>query len=352
MKSEQLSQLTHQLIEKEDLDSRQVRESIDLLVAAEVENAPKADFLQALAEKGESLNELTEFVSYFRELSRDPKLEEFSPQAIDLCGTGGDKAGSFNVSTFVSFVVASSGVPVIKHGNRSISSKCGSADLLEAIGIPMNPEPEVLREGLEKLNFAFLFAPSFHPAFKFIAPVRKTLASQGIITVFNLLGPMINPARPAYQVLGVYDPAYLEKIGQALRGNGLSGATIAHGMISSQEISGVDEITACGENSIYGFGQVMTEGIENWTPDKWGMDTYPFEHLRGGDLERNLQIMQSLLDGKGPEGLQATILMNASVAFLTSGRTKSLEEGVELAQSLLSDGVVTKWISRVSSFFA
>jgi len=351
MELNELSQLTNLLLQGSDLDRSQVRSSIDLLVNEETGRDQKIDFLEALAKKGETARELSEFVSCFRELSLDPELQEFAPRAIDLCGTGGDKAGSFNVSTFVSFVLASAGVPVIKHGNRSISSKCGSADLLEAIGVPLAPDLKILQEGLEELSFAFLFAPSFHPAFKHIAPVRKELATRGIITIFNLLGPMINPARPAFQVLGVYDPKYLEKIGQALQGNDLTGATVVHGAIENSEVAGVDEITACGENLLFGFGEIATQNVERWSPAKWGMETYPFEHLSGGDLSENLAIMQSLLDGQAPKGLRATVAMNASVAFLTCGKTKSLEEGIELTDSLISDGKVKAWIGEVSAFF-
>ncbi len=352
MKLNELSSLTTHLREKSNLDRNHVRTAIDLLLREDVGANEKADFLVSLAGKGETSQEITDFVSYFRELAKDPELEEFSEHAIDLCGTGGDKAGSFNVSTFVSFVLASAGVPVIKHGNRSISSKCGSADLLEAIGIPLDPDLSRIKEGLKQLDFAFLFAPSFHPAFKHIAPVRKELASRGIITIFNLLGPMINPARPAFQLLGVYDPRYIEKMGRALKGNGLTGALIAHGEIKGAETSGVDELTACGENLVFGFGEISTPQIECWSPAKWGMKTHPFEHLAGGDLGKNLEIMKLLLEGEGPEGLRATVAMNASVAFLTCGKTRTLGEGVELAESLISDGKVKEWVNKVSSFFA
>lgn len=352
MRRNELSSLTTHLREKSDLDRNHIRSAINLLLGEDISANEKADFLVSLAEKGESSQELTDFVSYFRELARDPGLEDFAPRAIDLCGTGGDKAGSFNVSTFVSFVLASAGVPVIKHGNRSISSKCGSADLLEAVGIPLDPDLSQIKEGLKQLDFAFLFAPSFHPAFKHIAPVRKELASRGIITIFNLLGPMINPARPAFQLLGVYDPRYIKKMGQALKGNGLNGALIAHGEIHGAQTSGVDEITACGENLVFGFGEISTPQIERWSPDKWGMKIHPFEHLAGGDLGKNLEIMKLLLEGEGPEGLRATVAMNAAVAFLTCGKTRTLDEGVELAESLIFDGKVKSWVDKVSSFFA
>ncbi|MEC9124160.1 MAG: anthranilate phosphoribosyltransferase [Verrucomicrobiota bacterium] len=352
MQVDELKQLTEHLRGKSDLERDQVRMAIDFLVAEEVDPSVKVDFLEAFAKKGERAEELEEFVSCFRGLARDPHLEEIAPHAIDLCGTGGDKAGSFNVSTFVSFVVAAAGVPVIKHGNRSISSSCGSADLLEAIGIPLDPELDLIREGLDKLGFAFLFAPSFHPAFKHIAPVRKELAGRGIITVFNLLGPMINPAQPAYQVLGVYDPRHIEKMGKALRGNGLKGAVVVHGKIDDPVISGVDEITSCGENLVFGFGPISTDGVESWSPRNWGMQDQPFEHLAGGDLDENLRIMKLLLEGKAPEGLRTTVIMNAATAFLTCRKASTLEEGVDLAQSLLTQGAVGEWLEKASSFFA
>ena len=247
MELNELSSLTARLREKSDLTRSHIKTAIDLLIQEAGDPSSKADFLVALADKGESQQEITHFVSIFRELAKNPELEEFAPRAIDLCGTGGDKAGSFNVSTFVSFVIASAGVPVIKHGTRSISSKCGSADLLEAIGIPLEAELSRIKEGLKELNFAFLFAPSFHPAFKNIAPVRKELAARGIITIFNRLGPMINPARPAFQLLGVYDPRFIQKMGQALKENGLTGALIGHGKIQEDQNSGLDELTACGK---------------------------------------------------------------------------------------------------------
>ena len=161
-----LEYFTQLLRDKQNLENNQIRLCINFLTDEKVLLRAKEDFLLSLALKGETANETAAFINYFRELARDPELHEFSDQAIDLCGTGGDRAGSFNISTFVSFILASAGVPVIKHGNRSISSKCGSADLLEAIGIPIELDTGRINESMKRLSFTFLFAPSFHPAFK------------------------------------------------------------------------------------------------------------------------------------------------------------------------------------------
>ena len=311
----------------------------------------KKDFLKALAQKGETYEEFSIFIREFRKMSIDPELHEFAPNAIDLCGTGGDKAHSFNISTFVSFIVASAGVPVIKHGNRSISSRCGSADLIEAIGIPLNPPVEMIRECMKSLNYTFLFAPHFHPAFKHIAPVRKVLAEEGIITIFNLLGPTINPAKPAYQLLGVFDPNYLAKIGKALSSNNVKAGLVVHGKVNDSNIGGVDELTVCGENQVFGIGELAMKQIERWQPERWQVKSGDFSDLGGGDLAENLQIMRNLLKGNAPDSLRNTVLVNASTALWIQGKCASLEEGIELADSLLINGKVEQWLEKVSDFF-
>ena len=328
-----LKNYTTSLKDRKDLDAVQIRFCIDQLISEKVDFKDKENFLTCLSQKGETVEEIASFIDYFRVLARDPELQNFAEKAIDLCGTGGDKAGSFNISTFVSFIIASSGIPVIKHGNRSISSKCGSADLLEAIGIPLEVENIKRAEGMKKLNYSFLFAPSFHPAFKHIAPVRKELAQKGVITIFNILGPMINPARPSYQLLGVYSKGLVSKIGNSLHRSGLKGGFAIHGCIEGHtSIKGVDELTSCGKNIVQGFGQNSS--------------------ITGGNLEQNLYLMKQLLSGNAPKGLTDSILMNASLAFFTTARTQHYVEGVELAQQLLKDGIVKKWLDRVTTFFA
>ena len=348
-----LKNYTTSLKDRKDLDAVQIRFCIDQLISEKVDFKDKENFLTCLSQKGETVEEIASFINYFRVLARDPELQNFAEKAIDLCGTGGDKAGSFNISTFVSFIIASSGIPVIKHGNRSISSKCGSADLLEAIGIPLEVENIKRAEGMKKLNYSFLFAPSFHPAFKHIAPVRKELAQKGVITIFNILGPMINPARPSYQLLGVYSKGLVSKIGNSLHRSGLKGGFAIHGCIERHtSIKGVDELTSCGKNIVQGFGQnsSMIETILG--PEQFGLSHSPVQEITGGNLEQNLYLMKQLLSGNAPKGLTDSILMNASLAFFTTARTQHYVEGVELAQQLLKDGIVKKWLDRVTTFFA
>ncbi len=348
---DQLSVSTENLKTGNDLPEDELSSCIKELTRESVSPQHKQDFLKALAQKGETYEEFSIFIREFRKMSVDPQLHEFAPYSIDLCGTGGDKAQSFNISSFVSFVVASAGVPVIKHGNRSISSKCGSADLIEAIGIPLNPPIDKIRECLKSLNFTFLFAPHFHPAFKHIAPIRKTLAETGIITIFNLLGPTINPARPANQLLGVFDPIYLSKIGKALTSNKVKSGLVVHGEVRHSQVMGMDELTSCGANQVFGIGELAMEQTEQWQPEKWKVKTGNYADLRGGDLAENLKIMKSLLDGSAPDTLRTTVLVNAATAFWIQGRCSSLDEGMELAESLLVNGTVKLWLEKVSNFF-
>ena len=342
---------TNNLKQQNNLSEQEVVSCITELTKETVSAELKTEFLRALAKKGETEDELAIFIREFRKMSIEPELQDFAPNALDLCGTGGDKANSFNISTFVSFLIASAGIPVIKHGNRSISSKCGSADLIEGIGIPLDAPLPMMRASMEKLNYTFLFAPKFHPAFQHIAPVRKALAEEGIITIFNLLGPTINPAKPANQVLGVFDPNYLPKIGKALTSNKVNAGLVVHGLIDNAKISGVDELTNCGGNCVYGIGKIETKEIETWQPSQWNIEKGDFAELSGGDLNQNLRIMKDLLEDKAPESLKTTILLNASTAFWIQGKCSSLGEGMELAESLIVDGVVKNWLEKASNFF-
>jgi anthranilate phosphoribosyltransferase len=335
----------------EDLNTDQVRLAARHLTDDQVEESQKYIFLQNLAIKGETNEEFSGFVSAFRKMAKNPQLEEFSADSIDLCGTGGDLSGSFNISTFVSLVVAAAGVSVIKHGNRSISSSCGSADLLEALGIPMETDPQKLKSSLTELNFCFLFAPHFHPAFKSLAPIRKKLAEQGTITMFNRLGPCLNPAVPAHQILGVYDSAYLSQIAHCLAQNGGKSGWVVHGVLNSEKQNRMDELTACGTNCVQPYGTLGNTEL-SLKPDHWGMETHPPTHLRGGNLKQNLKIFQGLLSGNAPTGLLATVHMNISTALWIAGKVASLDDGIIQAKGLLEDGTVSRWIQKAQNFFS
>jgi len=201
------------------------------------------------------------------------------------------------------------------------------------------------------LNFSFLFAPQFHPAFKHIAPVRKSLAEEGIITIFNLLGPAINPAKPANQLLGVFSPKHLQKIAHALTINHVKSGLVVHGFLSKGPVSGVDELTSCGENKICGIGTKINKSMETWEPSKWKQQMGSFNDLTGGTLDQNIKIMKTLIQGNAPPALLSTVIINAATAFWIIGRCASLEEGVELAKSILADGLLKKWLSKVNSLF-
>jgi len=335
-----------------DLGSDQITEAASLLINESINLESKSNFLKSLANKGETNGEFSGFVSAFRSFARNPELEDYSDQAIDLCGTGGDRSGSFNISTFVSLLVAAGGVPVIKHGNRSVSSKCGSADLLEALGIPMETDPERLKASQEHLNFCFLFAPHFHPAFKTLAPVRKSLAEEGVITLFNRLGPCLNPASPAYQILGVYDPAYLEQIAHTLEENGSKSGWVVHGKTADNTSLKMDELTACGPNLVRAYGMDGRNQITTLSPNYWGESTHPSQDLKGGSLKQNLLILDSLLTRKAPSGLRSSILINAGTAFCLAGKVHSIEEGMAQAKELLDGEGLSKWLDKAKKFFS
>ena len=333
-----------------DLSDEYIRLAADLLASPEPPPEHKERFLIALSNKGETTGEITSFATRFRELASGPNLGDLADDAIDVCGTGGDKSGSFNISTFVAFTLAAGGVRVLKHGNRSITSKCGSADLLEGVGICLDAPPNLLRTAAEELNFTFFFAPSFHPAFKEIMPVRKSLAQQGRRTIFNLLGPLINPSRPAFQLLGVFSPFLVDPLAETLHALGLRRGLVVHGKTGRNR--GMDELTCVGENVVAGFGELAEFREEAWSPAVFGLAPCPEEDLAGGNLEDNLRIMGDLFSGRAPKGLLATIAANAGAAFFIAEKADDIREGVTLAKDLILDGTVRNWLDRAKAFYA
>ena len=211
-----LAELTTQLVAGQELTKGEVEVAVMALAGTEVSDEGKGAFLAALAAKGETAEEVAAFAVAFRARAINPGVEAWAPRAIDIVGTGGDHAGGFNISSLVVLTLASAGVTVMKHGNRGITSKCGSADLLAALGVNLEAPPEKLRRALDELGFVFFFAPAFHPTFKHIVPVRKALAAKGQRTVFNILGPLINPGRPAHVLLGAFAEPWVRKLAGAL----------------------------------------------------------------------------------------------------------------------------------------
>lgn len=345
---ESLSTLTSQLIARCDLTPSQIESAARALASAEVSEGEKTAWLIALSDKGETAAEIAALANAFRQWAVDPGVGEWAPRAIDIVGTGGDHAGGFNVSSLVVLTLACLGVPVMKHGNRGATSKCGSADLLAALGVDLQASPETHRRALAQLGYAFFFAPSFHPAFKHIAPARKALAAQGRRSVFNILGPLINPGRPAHTLLGTYSAALVPVMAGAFQTLGAQAGLSVHGRIDADH--GIDELTTATVNCVRGFGR-FSEVDAEWRAADFGLKPSPFSDLIGGDLPTNLAIVEAILDGRGPTGLVDTIALNAATSLWLVGRTKSVAEGVEPAREKLLGGAVRAKIAATREFY-
>ena len=343
-----LAELTAHLSAGRNLAPAQVEAAAAALAAPADPDETKAEFLSALAKKGETPAEIAEFAKAFRGRAVNPGVEPWAARAIDIVGTGGDHAGGFNISSLVVLVLASAGVIVMKHGNRGITSKCGSADLLGALGVNLEAPPEKLRRALDELGFVFFFAPAYHPAFKHIAPVRKALAARGQRTVFNILGPLINPGRPAHVLLGSFSAAWVPKLAEALDALGASAGLAAHGSIDLER--GIDEITTATTNRVVGFGR-QRDVAGDWQAADFGLPRAPFADLAGGDVQANLAIVDALLAGRAPAGLVDTIVLNAAVALWLVGRVREVREGLEPARDLLLGGAVKNKIAATREFY-
>ncbi|MGC9450908.1 MAG: anthranilate phosphoribosyltransferase [Oceanipulchritudo sp.] len=343
-----LTELTRHLRAGLDLPEADCTAAARLLPRADVDPAEKKAFLLALHEKRESIEEITAFAKVFRQLATDPKLSDLASEAIDIVGTGGSGSGGFNLSSTTAMLVAASGTRVLKHGNRAITSRSGAADFLTAHGIRMDTDPGLLRAAIEELDFCFFFAPAFHPAFKEIMPVRKELAAQGKPTVFNILGPLINPAKPAYQLLGVFFPAMVKPLAGALGKLGL-----ARGLAVCSELPGIgnmDEFTTAGVNHVVGFGGMAgTQG--KWKPDDVGFPPADPAELIGGTAAENMALLEDILRGDGRQGLADSIILNAAAAFLIVEKVDSLGEGCALAREILYDGTLAAWLEKARAFY-
>jgi anthranilate phosphoribosyltransferase len=343
-----LPELTERLVARRDLESSDVEIAAAALAASDVAEDVKAAFLVALATKGETPAEIAAFAKAFRTRSIDPGVQRWASRAIDVVGTGGDHAGGFNVSSLVILVLACAGVPAMKHGNRGITSKCGSADLLSALGVDLEASPAKLQRALDELGFVFFFAPAYHPTFKHIGPVRKALAARGQRTVFNILGPLINPGRPAHVLLGSFSAAWVPKLAAALDELGASAGLAAHGIIAADR--GIDELTTATVNRVTGVGRLGNiDG--DWRASDFGLPESPFADLLGGDLPTNLAIVDALLAGRGSPGLVNTVVLNAAVAMWIVGKVATVREGIGPARELLLGGAVKNKIAATREFY-
>ena len=343
-----LSPLTEKLRATQNLVESDIATAAAALAEESVSAEDKMDFLSGLADKGETAEEIACFAREFRARAIDPEVSEFSAEAIDIVGTGGDHSGGFNISSMVVLVLASAGVKVMKHGNRGMTSACGSADLLAGLGIKIDASPEVLRGALKELGYCFLFAPAYHPTFKHIVPVRKALAAQGRRTVFNILGPTINPGRPAHVILGVFAEAWVERMAEVLNLLDTTAGIVAHGVIDDSR--GIDEVTTATRNTVRGVGRLReVDGV--WNASDFGLETSGFADLKGGDIETNLAIANSVVTGTGPSGLVDTIVLNAAIGLWSTGKVIDVQSGISTARELLLGGAVAHKIADTRAYY-
>ena len=343
-----LNDLTRQLEAAVALGPQQVTAAVATLVDEAVPAEAKAGFLTALARKGETIEEIAAFARELRDRSVPVPLDAATRagEVLDVCGTGGDRLNTFNISTTVALVCAAAGVTVAKHGNRAITSQSGSADMLEALGIPVELTPEQVAESLRTQRFAFLFAPKFHPAFKHIAPARKLCAERGQRTIFNFLGPLLNPARPTAQLIGVPRPELCEPMAKVLQSLGVRRGMVVCGEVQRQTAKGektepsahLDELSTLGETTIAEFYHDRGFAVSKLSPKDFPLQPATLKDLAGGDRAANAEIVRQLLAGNlhGPK--RDAVLLNAGAALFIAGRTKSLTEGWLLAAETLDAG--------------
>ena len=332
-----LTTLTEQLRAGTDLATDQVTEAVEHMTSEETSAEVKAEFLTALAKKGESHGELAVFATELRNRATEVPLDEATRagEILDVCGTGGDGLNTFNISTTVALLCAAAGVTGAKHGNRAITSKSGSADVLEALGIPTNLSPTDAGAALSEHGFAFLFAPMYHPAFKNIMPARKLCAEVGQRTLFNFLGPLLNPARPTAQLIGVPRAELTEPMAQVLQNLGIRRGMVVSGSVGEKQM---DELSTLGENAIAEFYQDRGFASSTLNPADLQLEKATLEDLAGGDAPTNADIIRSILNGETRGPRREAVLLNAGAALFVANKADTISTGMELAAAVIDDG--------------
>ena len=348
-----LERLVEQLTRGHALSDEQVTVAVGHLVGEQASVASKADFLAALASKGETIGEIAAFARDLRARSIHPPLdpETRAREILDVCGTGGDRLGTFNISTTVAIVVAAAGVTVAKHGNRAITSQAGSADVLEALGVKIDWAPDEAARSLREHQFAFFFAPKYHPAFKNITPARKLCAERGQRTIFNFLGPLLNPARPSAQLIGVPRAELCEPIARVLQSLGVRRGMVVSGQVPAfafpvsspkaddlNTMTFLDELSTLGDNTIAEFYHEHGFAMSKLSPEQFPLQPAVLADLVGADCKTNAEIITRLLQNadRGPK--RDAVLLNTAAALWVAGKAKSLVEGWERAIALIEGG--------------
>jgi len=335
-----LSPFLKTLHANQDLSQADMRAAMSMIMEGQINDTQLIDFLTTLAQKGETATEITGAASIMREKA----LEINAPShAIDCCGTGGDASGTYNISSTVAIIAAACGIPIAKHGNRSASSKSGAADVLEALGMNLNASTEILENSLRHYNYAFLMAPKHHGAMKHVASARKAIGKR---TIFNLLGPLANPAKTQRQLIGVFSPKWITPIAETLHNLGTEKAWVVHGHFSPQ--GGLDEISTTGATQI----AILEHGAitkRTLIPDDFGLPTTQPEELIGGDAQHNAQALRALLEGK-PSAYRDITLANTSAVLNIADKADTLKQGVDIAAKAIDNGDALKTLNAVIKY--
>ncbi len=346
-----LENLTRQMADGQQLDAKSIQTAVEALLSETLSPTIKAEFLSALSQKGETPDEIAGFASALRARAILPQVNPALRlgHILDLVCTGGEQLGTFNISTTAALVCAAAGVTVAKHGNRAVTSKSGSADVLEALGIRIDLKPDQAMRSLEKHQFAFFFAPLFHPAFQHVGAARKLCAARGQRTIFNLLGPLLNPALPSAMVLGVPRPQWCEPLAKVLQTLEVRRAMVVCGRINPSRLpSGttlplcLDELSSLGDNTIAEFYQCHGLNVSTSAPE-WPADPQiTLQDLLGGDKNENAEIIRRLLNGQEKGARREAVLLNAAAGLWVAEKSRSLAEGRELANEVLNSGLAAK----------
>jgi anthranilate phosphoribosyltransferase len=334
------SQLLDRILDGESLSESEAAALMHELASGELEPALAGALLAGLRSKGETADEIRGFALAMRELALHPAIPEGSP-TVDIVGTGGDGSGSLNLSTGTGLLAAACGARVVKHGNRSISSKSGSADVLEILGVPLPLDEQAVIDCLQATSFTFLFAPAFHPAMKSIMPVRNAL---GVRTLFNILGPLTNPAAPPFQLIGAFSKDAAKLMADTFAGMPIGRAFVVHGE------PGWDEATPAGDFVLYDvLDGTVTQTLR--TPEHYGLDRCKPEELAGGDAEYNANALRRVFSGddKGPH--RDALLMGTSLVLEVLGMAKDAKQGIDIAAAAIDDGAADKLLADLNVHF-
>lgn len=338
MNGEKTKRALSKVASKKNLSSAESAEVFGEIMSGEVDGAIMAAFLTALKMKGETVDEVVGAASAMR--ARATFINAGSAAPIDTCGTGGDGMNTFNISTTSAFIAAGAGVPVAKHGNRAATSKCGSGDVLGELGFNLDVHASVMEHCLQEEGIAFLFAPKMHPAMRFAAPVRKAL---GFRTIFNLLGPLVNPAGATGQVVGVFEAGYTEFVAECLNRMGVRRAFVVHAA------DGMDEISVCTPTRVSELRDCSIKTSE-FNPRKYFPDGANFSDLKGGDAKVNAQILLDVLSGKLRNGARDICLLNAAAAIVVGGKPDDFGAALEMARDSLDSGAALKKLKTLVEF--